>query len=455
MRSMLVLTIAMLLAGCGGGGAAGGSIPAPQPSTPFVAGPIKHLVVIVQENRSFDNLFAGFPKADAATQGMTSTGKMVPLTKVELESNGVYGHGIDIAHGRAQWVTEYDGGRMDGFDKVTLSTGQPAGLYPYAYVDRSEITEYWTLAAKYALADHMFVDVGSGSFTSHQDLIAATTYLNATTSFMDYPSAVPWGCDAQPGERSTIIVKPDNVRLFGGPFPCTTAYPTLADSLDAKNVTWSYYAPPVKGPAHDAGGWVWSAFDAIKNVRYGKDWANVKSPNTAIFSDITNGTLPQMSWVIPDEADSDHPQSGRNTGPSWVTSVVNAIGESPYWKSTAIVIVWDDWGGWYDNVAPPQLDWLGLGGRIPMIVVSPYARPHYVSGTTYELASIVKYAEETFGLAPMSSFGSAYAVDTRAASISDCLNYKQNPTAFTPVPDRYSRSYFLHKPSSFLPVDDQ
>ncbi|MEO6834861.1 MAG: alkaline phosphatase family protein [Candidatus Tumulicola sp.] len=459
MRPLMFLTIAMLVSGCGAGaGAGGGSSALPQPTTaPPVGDPIKHLVVIVQENRSFDNLFAGFPNADTTTHGTTSTGKVVPLTKVELESNGNYAHGIDLAHGHPEWVTEYDGGKMDGFDKIDFnnSGGPPAGLYPYAYVDRNEITEYWALASKYALADHMFVDVGSGSFTSHQDLIAATTYLNASTSFMDYPSAVPWGCDANPSARSTIYVKPNDLRIFGGPFPCVTAYPTLADALDAKKITWAYYAPHVTGPEHDPGGWVWSAFDVIKNVRYGKDWANIKSPNDAIFSDIANGTLPQMSWVIPDEADSDHPQSGRNTGPSWVASVVNAIGKSKYWNSTAIVIVWDDWGGWYDNVAPPQLDWLGLGGRVPMIVVSPYARPHYISKTTYELAGIVKYAEETFGLEPMSKFGSAYAVDTRSASISDCLNYAQSPTAFSALPTRYPASYFLHRPPSNLAVDEQ
>jgi phospholipase C len=459
MRRLLVFTLA-LLSGCGGASSGGGIgiAPLPAPSSDpgrKPSGPIKHLVVIVQENRSFDNLFAGFPHADAPTSGKTSDGKTVPLTKVELESNGKYAAGLDISHGHPTWVTEYDHGNMNGFNKVTFDGGQKAGLYPYAFVDRSEITEYWTLASKYTLADHMFVDVSSGSFTSHQDLIAASTYLDANTSFMDYPDNVPWGCDGKPGERSTIFVKPDKLHVFGGPFPCTQAYPTLADSLDAKNVTWRYYAPPVSGPTHDPGGWVWSAFDAIKKVRYGKDWDNVSSPNTNIFNDINAGKLPQMSWVIPDEVDSDHPHSGRNSGPSWVASVVNAVGKSKYWNSTAIVVLWDDWGGWYDNVPPPQLDWLGLGGRVPMIVVSPYALAHHVSKTTYELASIVKYAEEVFGLQPLSAFGSTYAVDGRATSISDCFNYKQRPIAFTSIQARYPTSFFLQKPPSMLPVDDQ
>ncbi|MBV8373716.1 MAG: hypothetical protein JOY69_10700, partial [Candidatus Eremiobacteraeota bacterium] len=309
MRRLVVVAISLMLAACGGGGAGGGGTPAiPQPTpdpTPVPAGPIKHVVVIVQENRSFDNLFAGFPHADAPTTGKTSSGQTVPLTKVELESNGQYGHGVDIAHGHPTWETEYNGGNMNGFDKATFDDGQPAGLYPYAYVDRSEITEYWNLAAKYTLADHMFVDVSSGSFTSHLDLIAATTYLDANTSVMDYPNNVPWGCDGKSGERSTIMIKPSDLKVFGGPFPCFDAFPTLADSLDANKVSWRYYSPAVTGPTHDPGGWVWSTFDAIKKVRYGKDWANVISPSSTVLSDISAGKLPQMSWVIPDEADSD------------------------------------------------------------------------------------------------------------------------------------------------------
>ncbi|MBV8371734.1 MAG: hypothetical protein JOY69_00610, partial [Candidatus Eremiobacteraeota bacterium] len=165
--------------------------------------------------------------------------------------------------------------------------------------------------------------------------------------------------------------------------------------------------------------------------------------------------LPQMSWVIPDEADSDHPHSGRNSGPSWVGSVVNAIGGSKYWSSTAIIVLWDDWGGWYDDVPPPQLDWLGLGGRVPMIVVSPYALPHHISTTTYQLAGVVKYIEQVFGLQPLSAFGSAYAVDARATSIADCFNYQQHPIVFQAVRTRYSKAFFLHQAPSLLPVDDQ
>ncbi|HVA34163.1 MAG TPA: alkaline phosphatase family protein, partial [Candidatus Baltobacteraceae bacterium] len=380
---------------------------------PSASTPIKHVVLIVQENRSFDNLFSGFPGANGATSGLTHSGKRVALKPVLLESDGKT-PGIDISHTHATWETEWDRGKMDGFDKITFTTGgRPAGLYPYAYVKRSEIPEYWTMAKTYTLADRMFEDLTSGSFTSHQDLIAATTYLTPNESLMDYPRGTYiWGCDAPAGATLTVMFK--SGKLASGPFPCISAYPTLVDDLDAHKISWRYYAMPVKG--HDPGGWIWSAFDLIKKVRYGPDWANVTAgtPNTNIFNDIKNGQLAQMSWVMPDEANSDHPQSGSKTGPSWVASVVNAIGKSKYWDSTAIIIVWDDWGGWYDHVPPPQLDWLGLGGRVPMIVVSPYARPGHVAHTQYEFGSIIKYVEQTFGMPSLATLGSKYAVDARS-----------------------------------------
>ena len=140
----------------------------------------------------------------------------------------------------------------------------------------------------------------------------------------------------------------------------------------------------------------------IYPVRYGSEWqTNISSPETNIFSDISNGRLAAMSWVIPDLENSDHPSSGTDTGPSWVASVVNAIGESSYWPTTAIVVVWDDWGGFYDHEPPPFIDnWGGLGFRVPMLILSPYARetsssqPGYISHTQYEFGSILKFVEE-------------------------------------------------------------
>ena len=155
----------------------------------------------------------------------------------------------------------------------------------------------------------------------------------------------------------------------------------MAKTLDDKHITWSYYAPSL---TEDQGGRVWSEFRAIKAVFKGPDWkAHVISPETTVLTDVSKGTLPQVSWVVPKAHNSDH-DVGDTGGPAWVSSIVNAIGESKYWNNTAIFVVWDDWGGWYDNVPPPQPDWVGLGFRVPCIIISPYARAHYVSHTQYE-----------------------------------------------------------------------
>jgi phospholipase C len=238
-----------------------------------------------------------------------------------------------------------------------------------------------------------------------------------------------------------------------GPFPCMT-YATLRDLLDAKGITWKYYSPPVEG----ATGAIWNAFDAIRAVRYSPEWyANITRSDKEIFSDLSAGTLPSVSWIVPDQTNSDHPGSGSDKGPSWVASVINAIGASSYWKTTAIVVVWDDWGGFYDEVAPPFFDdWGGLGFRVPMLVVSPYARlnksgqPGYISHTQYEFGSILKFVENIWDL------GSLGTTDKRAKSIIDCFDFTQAPRPFgTPIPTKYSRAYFEHQPPSYKPVDTE
>ncbi|MBV9333915.1 MAG: hypothetical protein JO146_07890, partial [Candidatus Eremiobacteraeota bacterium] len=253
------------------------------------------------------------------------------------------------------------------------------------------------------------------------------------------------GCDAPKGTHTSLITR-DNVFQAGkGPFPCVN-YPTLRNRLDDNGVSWRYYVPAMCCKIY---GKLLSAFDAIKAVRNGPEWTDghIASPQTNIFNDITNGTLPDVSWVIPDENDSDHPGTSSDTGPSWVASVVNAVGESSYWKSSAIIIVWDDWGGLYDNLAPPQLGYGGLGFRVPALVISPYARPGYISTTQYEFGSILKYIEKNWALAPLNRS------DSRAASIADCFDYSQTPIKFKKIQSKYPRSLFTLRAPSNLPPD--
>ncbi|MDQ6932724.1 MAG: hypothetical protein M3160_06070, partial [Candidatus Eremiobacteraeota bacterium] len=402
----LLAAVSMITTACGGGVGGSGPPAAARIAPGQLMSPLKHLLIVVQENRSFDNLFSGFPGADSGTSGLATIG---------------LADGKDIDHAHAAFVTEYDGGRMDGFGKINYFPGpvRPAGNYPYSHVVQTDVQPYWDLAARYVLADRMFATETSGSFTSHLDLIAGSATDNGQT-IVDFPTNLPWGCDAPPG-TTTEILHPNGLVTGGGPFPCYDDL-TLAQLMDTAKVSWKYYAPAVTQTAQpgDQGGRVWSAFDAVSPIRYGIDWANdVISPETKVLNDISAGTLPAVSWVIPDFANSDHPESASNTGPSWVSSIVNSVGQSTYWNSTAIVVLWDEWGGWYDHVPPPQLDYAGLGMRIPMIVISPYARSHYVSHTQYELGSILKFVERTFGLPSLGT------TDQRASSIEDCFDFTQ------------------------------
>jgi phospholipase C len=423
-----------------------GLVPAYQPFGDS-RGKIKHIVVLIQENRSFDNLFAQFPGADGATQGTMHDGTIVPLVPKNLAA-------FDIDHSyKPAFLTDYDHGKMDGFDLAIYGgSTHKAGKYPYQYVDPKQIKPYWDLAQQYVLADHTFPTQASGSFTAHLDLIAGTTQVNADASVVDYPwnsqNIQSWGCDDAPGSVTSLLTFKKTYFKNKGPFPCFT-FKTLRDVLDAKGVSWKYYVP-VFGVD---GGQLWNAFDAISAVRRGPEWSkNVAMPETKIFDDISNKTLPAVSWVVPDSNNSDHGYGshiGRDDGPDWIAQVVNAIGTSQYWSSSAIVVLWDDWGGFYDHVPPPQIDYEGLGIRVPMIVVSPYAKQGYVSHTQYEFGSILKFIEYTFNLQSLGT------TDVRAHPISDVFNFNLPPRKFVQIQAKHSRQFFIAEPPSNQPVDTQ
>ena len=407
---------------------------------------IQHVVIIVQENRSFDDFFATFPGADGTTQGwMKGPGgdTAVTLKMAGLDSES-------LGHQHDSFLKEYDRGKMDGFNLVkrALKKGVTvkAGTYPYRYVKPSEIQPYWAIAQEYVLADHMFSTQSSSSFTAHQDLIAGGTPIGNGDNVIDFPAPPSWGCNAPNGTVTSFIDAQGKYHRDKGPFPCFT-YATIRDLLDSAGLSWLYFT----NTSHS---YVWDAFDAIAAVREGPEWTtNIVSPETAIFQTIDNGELPAVSWVIPDAINSDHPGNHSDTGPSWVASVVNAIGESQYWPSTAIVVLWDEWGGEYDHVPPPQLDGQGLGMRVPMMIVSAYARetsssqPGYVSHTQYEDGSILKFLEDNWGL------GSLGTSDARANSIVDSFDFTQPPRAFSDIPTKYSKAYFLRQRPSGLPLD--
>ena len=412
---------------------------------------IKHIVLMIQENRSFDDFFATFPGADGATYGYNHKGEKIPLKKSPLAAP-------DINHDWGTFLTECDlqpSGicKMDGFDEAKIGGNNPCTTYAYQYVDPNAIQAYWTIAQQYVLLDHMFQTQGSGSFTAHQDLIAGATAIDKTNSLIDYPNEWKvWGCDAPPSTVTSLITVGDVYKHYAGPFPCLD-YATLRDLLDAKTVSWKYYTPTYDiNKSRGGAGTEWNAFAAIRAVREGPEWGvNVVWPETKICNDITNGTLPAFSWVIPDQVDSDHPQSKnqQDDGPDWIASVVNAIGKSQYWNSTAIVIVWDDWGGFYENVSPTFYASGSLGFRVPALVVSPYVGKGKIWHANFEFGSILKFAEQTFDL------GSLGTTDARAKSLGNVFNFSQTPRSFTSIPTQRSCGYFEHRAPSNLPVDTQ
>jgi phospholipase C len=415
-------------------------VPTTANAVPLASQKIAHVIIVIQENRSFNNLFATYPGAKGAMEGKTSDGRTVRLTKSDLN----YPH--DIGHSWTSFLQDYDGGKMDGFDLEPLGRGL-AGTAPYQYVDPKQIAPYWDIAKSYVLADEMFSTQGSGSYTAHQNLIRGGTDLDGRESLIDYPSHMPWGCDAPHGTTtSVLLVQTQKYLRFGGPFPCYK-YSTLRDLLDAKGISWRYYSPPVRVGNSGA---IWNAFDSIRAVRYGREWKGNVTNSQQFFADVDDGRLAAMSWIVPDFANSDHPQEGNDTGPSWVASVVNAVGESKYWDSSAVVIVWDDWGGFYDPARPPFRDHTGgLGFRVAMLVVSPYAYKGRVSHTQYEFGSIVRFVEDTFNL------GRLRTSDVRATSIGDCFNFDKQPRTFQRIPAKYSGAFFERQRPSYLPVDTE
>ncbi|MBV8149493.1 MAG: hypothetical protein JO092_10410, partial [Candidatus Eremiobacteraeota bacterium] len=413
---------------------------------------IKHVVVIIQENRSFENFFAGWPGADAPTSGECHNKWTGKTTTIKLNAIDWSGTHTDLPHAYTSSWLDFDTQKgvlkMDGFCNPLINPGQPAGLKPYTYVKHSLIAPYRAIAQQYVLADHMFPSEASGSFTGHLALVAGDTSLSKDTAVALVPTQAPWGCDAPAGTTVELLTSAHRF-ITPGPFPCFTQIRSMADDLDAHNVSWKYYTPSIALPSG-----IWNPFDAIKTVRYSSDWQNnVVSPETTILTDAGSGNLPDVAWVVPSYTDSDHPP-GSTFGPSWVASVINAIGEGPDWSSTAVVIVWDDWGGFYDNVPPPQLDYRGLGIRVPCLIVSPYARAGYVSHTQYEFGSILKFIEQTFRLPPLGPTSQGYT-DTRAASIVDSFDFTQKPRTFYPISAPVSASYFFHLPPSDTPPDDE
>lgn len=423
---------------------------------------IRHIVIVFQENRTPDNLFhdpvlmkAG---ADIATSGLNSAGQKIQLTPTPLSVN------YDLSHAHSAFVAMYNEGMMDGADHVPFDCYGVPNCPPknpqFQYVQASDVQPYFDMAEQYTFGDRMFQTNQGPSFPAHQFIISGTSAPTATSNLFIAENGVgilnpdaQTGCLAPPSEYVGVI---DPNGIEQNMYPCTE-HPALTDELNTKGISWKYYTP--------SAGSLWTAPNAIQHMCgpdapppnatacVGPDWVNhvvlyTKQNPAPILTDIANAQLPTISWVMPAGQNSDHARyPDANGGPSWVASIVNAIGNSPYWSNTAIIVTWDDWGGWYDHVPPFKVvndgkSWGSgyvYGFRVPLIVISPYAKPAYISHVNHDFGSILKFIEKTFNL-PAVGYADTYAPD----DLSDCFDFNQKPLKFRTINAPLNAAHFLH-----------
>jgi phospholipase C len=478
----LVCVAAFLLSlnGCGGGSSTTlTTLPPPNYNLP-------HVVIIFQENRTPDNLFQGLciapygsPSSCATNAGAAQyeiqtsnwlnnqvSGGVTQPGVIDLGTVGSNPDNYDLSHAHSAFtdMCDLNGSgtcRMDGADLITTSctagtVNCPPPANPgFMYVNPTDVQPYLTMAQTYTFADHMFQTNQGPSFPAHQFIISGTSAPTATSNLFAAENGTNnAGCFS----LATVTVKvvgPTGSESSNAPiYPCFE-HATLTDLLDAGNISWRYYAP--------SAGSIWTAPDAIQHMCgpnatppnatacVGSDWTGASpkvvvgqtQSNAQVLTDIATGQLPQVTWVIPDGQDSDHALSNDGCGPSWVTSIVNAIGNSQYWPNTTIILTWDDWGGWYDHVPPPQVlagsnctQWgcgYVYGFRVPMIVMSPYTKPAYISHVNHDFGSILKFIETKFSLPSISTVNGGYADSNALDDLSDIFNLNQTPNVFQPI----------------------
>ncbi len=361
---------------------------------------IQQIVFIVKENRSFDNYFGTYPGANGATSATYSTGQTLPL---EHEPDPTTS---DLCHTWFCAKASIDNGKMDQFDANAKFVSP--GFQAMSEYTQNDLPNYWAYANNFVLADNMFSSLVGPSFPNHLYTIAATS----ADAISNPNSGGVWGCDS-PSNAAVQVLNPTTGQISSA-FPCFDVQ-TLADNLDAAGISWRYYAPSSGQPGYE-----WSSYDAIRHIRFGNDWSAHVVPTSQFVTDAAAGTLPQVSWLVTGSF-SEHPASLACAGENWTVSQLNALMQGPQWNSTAVFLAWDDYGGFYDHVVPPTSDSFGLGLRVPMLIISPYARPGYISHTQYEFASILKFIEERFALPTLTNR------DTAANDTLDSFNFNQVP----------------------------
>jgi len=400
-----------------------GSAPAAQGEGSAGAGaapvdnPIKHIVFIVKENRTFDNYFARYPGADGTTTGKTSDGRTV---KLSVASDVLT---PDLGHGFFDGIQGINGGKMDGFD--TVVNGE--SLNGYSSFTRRGIPNYWAYADNFVLGDRMFSSMYGPTFPEHLYTVGAQAgrvvgnklQTDSEGGYCGDPRETVYRfIKLQEKERKAVMAAEERVDIdtIGDYWEEVAAcfnFEVLPDKLDKKGISWRYYA--------DAGSWM-NALLAIEHIYNSPHWGREVVSEEKLPGDIEAERLRRISWVVPGPGFNEHP-GGPSVcmGENWTVETVNSIMRSKYWKNTAIFITWDDSGGFYDHVPPPHYDEMGLGPRVPLLIISPWAKEGYVDSTTYEFSSVVKFMEETVGVGCMT------ARDCGADNMMGAFDFEQTP----------------------------
>ena len=375
---------------------------------------IQHVVIIMQENRSFDSYFGTFPGADGIPMRHGRPTVCVPDPQVgrcvrPFHDPAFVNEGGP--HGNRDSVRDLDAGRMDGFvvsalrghhqycaqapfsPECTQSVGRKGQPDAMGWHDAREIPNYWSYAEHFVLQDHMFEPVRSWSLPSH---LAMVSGWSATCPL---PNDV-WSC------RTDLTQKP---RETDGPSaPAPYQWTDITYLLHQAGVSWAYYVAPGTQPDCDNDAMfcqpqpqqvstpeIWNPLPDFQTVQQDGQLGNIR-PVTDFLRAALFGSLPSVSWVVPNGAVSEHPPSSIRAGQAWVTSLIDAVMEGPNWGSTAIFLAWDDWGGFYDHVVPPVVDRSGYGPRVPALVISPYARAGTVDHQTLSFDAYLKFIEDDF-----------------------------------------------------------
>jgi phospholipase C len=347
--------------------------------------PIKRVVYVMLENRSFNNIFGRFPGIAGTTVGVNA-GREVPLGGCPDWLPG------DLPHDRAAHLLHTNGGRMDGF---------ASGIFgdPWAYTQfrENQIPAYWHWAREYALSDRFFASAGGPSYPNHFFFVAGQS-----GGALDNPEHIKvrrledgaifksWGCDAV-GDDVFVLVKDERGNLAKHS-PCFT-FKTVGEQLTDIGVDWAYYSAP-PGMA----GYFWNAFNGIGNVFHTHLWHEHIRSTERLMRDIEAEDLPAVTWVTPRFELSDHPPASTSFSHNWIAEVVNALMRSPMWDSTAVFLTWDEWGGFYDPVEPPVVDDMGLGIRVPLLTISPYVRRGVIDDEVGEFSTPLRFIADNWGL---------------------------------------------------------